>query len=94
VLVGNVIVTAALPDVQLFLEGSPLTVLPDEKRHFVAPCTIAWRCTLPPVAGSAEGVAVKRTMLALFRPTCELRALPATDAERVCQTEATREPCV
>ena len=89
---GNLMLTEALPDLQRLVEGSPFRVLADEKRHFVAPCMTAWRRTLPPDAESAEGVAVKRAMLTLLRPTCELRALSPVDTERVA-AEATRELC-
>jgi hypothetical protein len=44
-------------------------------------------------AESPDGVAVKRTMLTLLRPTCELRALSPTDTERVARTEATGALC-
>jgi len=91
---GKVMLTEALPDTHLLLEGSPFTVLADEKRHFVAPCTTARRCTLPPDAESAEGVAVKRAMLAFLSPAPRLRALCPDGAERVATTEATREACV
>jgi len=90
---GNLMLTEALPDVQPLVEGSPFRVLADEKRHFVAPCTTAWRRTFPPDAESPDGVAVKRTMLTLLRPTCELRALSPTDTERVARTEATGALC-
>jgi hypothetical protein len=93
VLFGNLMLTDALPDVQRLVEGSPISVLVDEKRHFVAACTTAWRRTLPPDAKSVIGVAVKRAMLTLLRPTRDLCALSPTDTERVAQTEATRELC-
>jgi hypothetical protein len=84
--------TEALPDVQPLVEGSPFRVRADEKRHIVALCTTAWRCTSPPDTESAEGVAVKRAMLAFLSRSVSCARCPAVGTERVGEPEATREP--
>ena len=55
---GNVILTEVLPDAQSSVLGGPFVLGTDEKLHFIAPCTTAWRCTVPPDAGRVPGEAV------------------------------------